>query len=260
MTSLSALQQDFQAYLLGKNKAFEQAVTGPNSTFAKQRLAIYSEAYRLRLVDILKMDFPCLRLWLGDTAFERLGLNYLDRYPSKFFSAREFGRYMAAYLATTEPHNKNSFLTEFAQFERALSETIDSLNANIVTIEDIIAIPPESWPTMRFTLHPAVTSHLLHWNIPDIRKILIEDEIKIARKRFKRPTSWLMWRNNIDVKYKELDEKESFTLKAFAQGMTFEEICQDLMEWLSEEEAAQYIVQFLQRWIPEQIFSTVSLA
>lgn len=258
MTSLTTTLTDFQDYLLGISKNVEQAVKGPSKSFIKKRLAIYREAYQLRLLDILKIDFPCLRPWLGNNAFEKLGLAYIDKYPSRFFSAREFGQYMATYLATTEPYNKNSFLAEFTHFERTLSETIDSPDASIVTVEDVIAIPPDSWPTIHFTLHPAVTLLTLNWNIADIHKALMVDELKIKRRPFKKPASWLIWRNNIDVKYRELDEKETFIIKACSQAMCFEEICQGLVEWLPEHEAAQYIVQFLQVWLPEQLFSRLT--
>lgn len=259
MTSLSHLQNEFQDYLLGNTQAFQHSVTGPSKTFVKQRLAIYSEAYRLRLVDILKIDFPALYQWVGEKAFEKLGRSYLAHYPSRFFSARDFGCYMADFLAVTAPYSKNTFLAELAAFERTLSETIDTPNDTILTINDILAIPMERWAGMRLKLHSAVRIVPLSWNIPAIRHELITHNNKITRRQAKQTTAWLIWRQHINVKYKELDSKENFTINAFTQNKTFEDICTGLMEWLTEEETAPYIVQFLQQWIPEQIFSQVTL-
>lgn len=258
MNTLIDLQRQFQNYLLNTDREFEKAVAAKSKTAAQQRLMIYHEAYRLRLVDILKIDFPGLYQWLGDKKFTKLALNYIEQYPSQFFSAREFGRYLANNLAQAEPYNKDNFLAEFATFERTLSETIDTPNAPLLTPEHVMSIPPESWGTMRLTLHPTVTLLNLHWNIPEIRQALLAEQPKPKRRR--QMGNWLIWRQNIDVRYKALDEKECFIIQKMKAQATFEEICEGLMQWLPEQEAVQYIVRFLQIWLPEQIFSKADLS
>ncbi|CAM4431287.1 MAG: hypothetical protein LEGION0398_MBIBDBAK_01354 [Legionellaceae bacterium] len=258
--SFNTALEEFQNYLLGNDSSIEQAIVSPNKKYANSRLKIYYEAYRLRLTDLLKIDFPCIYQWLGNKNFEKLALYYISKFPSTFFSAREFGKYMPTYLSQTEPYNNNSFLTEFAQFERILSETIDAPNAPIVTINDLAQIAANDWPLLRFSLHPTTTLLLLNWNTPLIRNTLLLEEKKIKAKLLETPTFWLIWRhNNIDIKYIALNEQESFIINAFIEHKTFDEICQGLTQWMSEEAAALYMVQFLQKWLNEQIISTITI-
>lgn len=258
MSDLTTLQQTFQDYLLNKNKLFETEVTGVKKSFIKQRLNIYSEAYRLRLLDVLKTDFPGLSKWLTAAKFTALGFKYIEAYPSKYYSARDFGKQFAEFVTQVSPYNNDAFIAQFAAFERAISENIDESNAPLLTFQQVAAVPPDAWPQMQLTLHPTAKVFTLNWNIPAIRQSLLTNGKKIKRKCLESPVYWLVWRKNLDVHDKQIDEKEFFILQALAQQQTFADLCTGLSDYLPEDETAQYIVSWLQIWLHEQILSTVS--
>ena len=71
MSALSDLQSDFQSFLLDGNERMLSRVTGTAKVSTEQRLAIYYDAYRLRLLEALTSNYPVLRAWIGDEEFEK---------------------------------------------------------------------------------------------------------------------------------------------------------------------------------------------
>ena len=77
-------------------------VVSSAKTSASRRLAIYYDAYRLRLLEALDSNYPILHSWMGDDEFEKLGLAYLDAHPSTHFSIRYFGHRLSEFPASAE--------------------------------------------------------------------------------------------------------------------------------------------------------------
>jgi len=62
--SLRRLQENFQGYLLTPDARMHPHVHGSAQVSAEERLAIYANAYRLRLLEALGTDYPaCTQCW-----------------------------------------------------------------------------------------------------------------------------------------------------------------------------------------------------
>ena len=75
------------------------AVNGTGSLDAAQRIRIYADMYRARLVDVLREDYPRVAASLGDADFAALACRYLTRHPSTHPSVRHVGRRFADWIA-----------------------------------------------------------------------------------------------------------------------------------------------------------------
>ena len=91
MSTLAELQRDFQRHVMHGHERIVDAVESTERVPATTRLAIYSEAYRLRLTDALASTLPRLQQLLGDDEFARIAGEYIDLCPSSFPSIRWFG-------------------------------------------------------------------------------------------------------------------------------------------------------------------------
>ena len=83
------------------------AVNGTGSLDAAQRIRIYADMYRARLVDVLREDYPRVAATVGDADFAALACRYLTRHPSTNPSVRHVGRRFADWIAeeaTVAPH------------------------------------------------------------------------------------------------------------------------------------------------------------
>lgn len=255
MNALHTLQKQFQDYLLGETWDIAESIQAPSTptTFAKKRLSVYGDAYFLRLLGLLKVEFPALYKYVGEEEFETLAYEYLDVFPSRSPTARFVGQYLSRFLAETFPYGQQQpILSELAAFEWALSAALVLPDAPVLTTEILAHIPEPAWPKIRFVIHPSVQRLALHWNIPDIHKDTTTTPIRQTSS-----ASWIIWRKGIMPYYLSLSPEEAWLLREIANGFSFEELCQGLCECLPEDQVANYIVQRLLRWLNEEMLSEI---
>ncbi len=95
---LRELQLDMQRHLLGEESAVTPAIVDAPPLPAADRLAIYRNAYQVRLIDALHETYPVLHGLLGDEAWVELGDAFVAAHPSVFRSIRWYGRELADFL------------------------------------------------------------------------------------------------------------------------------------------------------------------
>ena len=265
MNPLASLQSDFQSFLLQREERLLDRVSGTATVDAQTRVAIYYDAYRLRLLEALDANYPVLHAWVGDDEFEQLGLAYLDAHPSRHFSIRYFGHRLPEFLGT-EAYRERSYLAEMAVLEWALSEAFDAADDEIMQIEDMAGIPPDAWPTMRFRFHSSVRRLNLRWNVPAIWNP-INRNIE-AEKNGEEPTaevpapateeyprSWLIWRQELKTYFRSLPVDEAWAIDTAVAGGTFAEICEALTEWIDAQNVAVHAAGLLKQWITDGLIT-----
>ena len=82
MSHLHDLQRRFQDYLIDGSNQIEQDIVSTDSALAEHRLGAYYNAYRIRLIDALAVDYSALEMHLGRETFEYMALDYLRQHPS----------------------------------------------------------------------------------------------------------------------------------------------------------------------------------
>ncbi len=254
MSRLRELQHHFQDYLLGVSEAIEKDIVGSDSALAEHRLGVYYNAYRIRLIDSLAVDFAALEKCLGREAFENLALDYLQHYPSTHPSVRWFGRHLPDYLASIYRGEDREFLHELASYEWAQSLVFDAADsARLVQLDDMAEIPPEAWPALRFQFKPALRWIDLRWNIPPIENAYdVGGEIP-AKVRSEHPQRWLLWRQALKIHWRSLDVHEAWALEQALDGVDFAGICEGLAEWVDPSQIALVGAGFLKQWISDQL-------
>lgn len=248
MSILQRLQADFQGYIVDLDPRMEGSVVGTAKAGAAQRLGIYAEAYRQRLVEALGKNFPGLAAWLGEQAFDRLGVAYLDRHPSTHFSIRYFGHNLNRFLATDERHRDRPALAEMAAFEWALADAFDAADCPRLGVDDLGVVPPAQWPVMRFRLRHSVRRLDLRWNVPAIRQAIDRKETPPPARAQETPLAWVVWRQDRSTWFRSLAVHEAWALDAAMAGEPFAAICEGLCEWVAAEQVAAEAAGLLKRW------------
>ena len=121
---------------------------------AATRLAVYSNAYRIRLAEALAANVPQLQQLLGAEEFGAVASRYIDEHPSQFASIRWFGDRLAQELERS--HAAQPWLAELARWEWALAASFDAQDATAVGIEALAAVAPDDWGELRLEFHPSV--------------------------------------------------------------------------------------------------------
>lgn len=104
--------------------SWQQQISSEIKTLARDEnlkihlgLPIYARAYRLRVIESLREDFPILSDLLGKE-FNKMAFRYLAKYPPHCANLLELGKDLSSFLA--EDNQELSYLSEVAQFEWAI--------------------------------------------------------------------------------------------------------------------------------------------
>jgi hypothetical protein len=210
-----------------------------------ERLKIYSDAYFLRLRDVLAEDFPRVARMLGQPEFERLVCDYLAADPSTEPSVRHLGRKVADFIRARE--GTPAWLADLAALEWARVDAFDAPDDQTLTLAQLAELDPARWPQMQMS---AVRSlKLLDAKWP-VHRLWLEDEpagvepCAICLRVWRRP--------DFQVLQTPMDAYESAAVAMLLKGSSFAEICQ-VFDALDEQEGAQQAGGLLLRWLEDGI-------
>jgi hypothetical protein len=251
MKRLAATEGRFQDYVVSGTPGIDSEIEGRDALFREQRLAIYRDAYRLRLAEVLATDYGNLHTYLGDDAFDELARAYLAAHPSRFRNVRWFGGKLADFLADEPRYAAHPELAELARFEWALGRAFDARDAASATFEQVASVPPEAWPALRFAAHPALGTMQFRTNAVAIWKLLNHGEDPCAAETLAAPVTWAVWRKEYSPYFRSLDDDEAWALAALVGGSSFGEICAGLCEWVAQDQAAPRAAGLLRGWVEE---------
>lgn len=247
--TLAELQLALQDFLLDKKvDASELTLETPN--FSKQeRLHIYHEAYRLRLIDALRNDYPALETYIGEDEFISLTAEFIAKYPSHHPSLRWLGEKLPDFLRKHAHWQEHIEVVELAEFEWRQVMAFDAADTSLATLDELRTLPPEQWMTLKLELHPSLQLMHCYSNAPTLWNSLTKDKSAVAIELTQEKQAWLMWRENLQVVYRPIDTAEAWALNAFLTQKNFADVCEGLCEWFAAEQVPAQVAQYLQHWI-----------
>ena len=257
---LRELQQDMQRYLLGEASSVTAAIVDAPPLPAAQRLAIYRNAYQVRLIDALHETHPVLHGLLGDEAWIELGQAYVAAHPSVFRSIRWYGRELADFMADCEPYSDAPILSEVARLEWTLSEVFDAADAPSLRRADLSAIEPSAWGSLAFQFHPSLRRLTLSWNAAAVWKAMSRDETPPSPEFSEVPAPWLLWRQDLQNYFRSMNALESAALDAALRGSDFARICEGLSAQLPPQDIPAAAAGLLGAWADSGIISAFASA
>lgn len=246
MSELIKLQEAFQNYLMHSRSDIRNSIQNTAKVSAEQRLAIYGNAYKIRLIEALESNFPVLNAYLGADEFYKLGNLYLNLHPSTFKSIRWFGNHLADLLK--HEYKEQPFLSELAQIEWTMSLAFDAQDSRVVSVSEIHNLPPEAWNTLSFSLHPSASILGLEWNSAAQWKNISENNAPIEWIKGTSPYNLIIWRRNLDIQFCSLSNEESLAIKSIIEGKSFADLCEGLFKWFGEQ-AGMQAASYLKGWI-----------
>lgn len=258
------LQTHFYQYLIAPNntdcaqKEILKHIQHPKSTTtAEQRLKIYYDAYRLRLLECLETDFPNLSVLMGSINFNDMGQAYIQQHPSQHFSIRYFGQYLSAFLKTTQPYAQHGFLAEMAAFEWAQGETLDAEDGESLTPEVLKTYSPEQFPTLCLQFHPSMRILECQWDTPVLALLIEQNQAPREPVQQPSPIHWVLWRKELVCVYRSCTQEEAYALMSMQKGDSFGKLCEGLCQYQNETEVPQMAIQFVLNWLSEGLISGI---
>jgi hypothetical protein len=257
MLSLRELQRAFSAALApggAETAAIDPAllasISGRGALDPAQRLEIYADMYRARLVDVLREDFPRILAILGDEEFGALAARYLVRHPSTHPSVRHVGRRFADFVAgeVSAP-----FLGDLARLEWARVEVFDAPDAEPLSLSDLRSIAPEDWPALEFQPIPACLVIECAW---PVHEIWAAGEAPVSTADVRpEPCTIRVWREGWSVCHAAMGDLERRAFPALQRGEPFGALCAGLEDALASADAAHDVGALLMRWLEDGLLT-----
>ena len=251
--------------LRARQVAFAEAVTalhaepdaarlvtpGPRVT-ATERLGIYRDGYRGRLVECLADDYPAVHHLLGAEAFEAIAHGYIDDHPSRSPNLNAFGRSMPAFLAA----HATPLARDVARLEWALVEAIHAAACPPLAHDRLEHMTAEQWATA--VLVPAASVRVLRFDYP-------ADAYYQAFRNDERPEApaaaptaalvhrreWVVWRTRLTLPMARL-------LETIVSGVPLgEALAASMAE--TDEGAQASVTQWFREWVAGDVFTAVEL-
>jgi hypothetical protein len=245
---------------------FSDAVTGPDEALDAARmlapgarltpletLQIYRDGYRGRLVECLADDYPAVKHLLGESTFEALAQDYVDRHPSRSPNLNAFGRSLPAFLAARSA-STGAFAPELAALEWAIVEAIHAAENPPLTPDRLEHLTPEQWTSA--ILVPAASVRVLRFAHPaDAYYQGFRDDGRPAAPApapsctLVHRRGWVVWRTALSPAMARL-------LEAIVGGAPLGEA---LVTSLSgDDEGTQAsVTQWFQEWVANGVFTAV---
>jgi hypothetical protein len=225
---LAHLQQSFQAHVLQGDAAVVKEIVADERFPTALRLGVYTEAYALRLVEVLGETFPAVQAALGNARFTRLVSDFAREHPSRYRSARAYGESLAQWLASRLTGPRAQGIADLARFEWAVAGAFDAADAAALKPATLAGVSPAQWPALQFGFSPTlrrmtVTSNCVAW-----WKFACAGQSRPSRWRSTCPQQWLIWRQELAVFYRRLSQAESHSLDAALAKASFGQLCEQL--------------------------------
>jgi len=247
--TLAHIQADFFDHLRHGGSRVKALIAGEQQS---RRLAIYYDAYRLRLQEALQENYPQLYRLLGDDVFEHMSDEYLQQHSPKHFSIRYFGDMLSDFLGSRPPYSDQPAMAQLAHFEWLLRTVFDAPDGETLQRDHLQHVAAHQWPAMVFHFHPSMRHAVYNFNIVTIWKAL-EKGIDPPKPTPQPPTHWLVWRYQLRTQFRSLSAQYYDCWQSIAHGDGFSLTCEKLALNYGEQ-AASIAAGFIDSGLQEGLF------
>ncbi len=251
---LNDWQLAVENYLLGDqlqpDEVLHASLLGGPSLSVERGLQIYHNAYRARLLEVLRADFPAVHYWLGDEQFDQLAGDFLRGCPSAHFSLRWLGERFPDYIQQHLVAEQRDELVELARLEWCFTLAFDAADAAPLSLEQMASMPAEEWPGLQVQLLPCVQYLTLTYNSLALWQAAKASAAFPLSQNLPEPVLCLIWRHQLVSRYRSLLPDEATALLGMGlEGLTFAQLCGQLDT--AGEQAPIKAAGWLKQWISE---------
>ncbi len=253
--------------------AVAEVIRPSRSQSSLERLAVYGNAYYLRLLECLREFFPCLVDALGRETFDQFAVAYLQRHPPESYTLQRLADRFAAFLDETRPARDSAwagFVVDLARLESAIEQVFhapgpepdpwpdQNTSATDAAATPLAAQSPAEWTAVaRLTPSPGLTLLAFAWPV---------SSYYTGWKRNEQPP-WpdpqpqylALLRRDYVVRRHELSQGMYEILSGLVQGMTVgQAIAQASLSDLGAELTPQELRDWFFQWTRDRFFASVA--
>ena len=250
--NLKDLQTNFQHILLDAECIFADWVRESARGLSSQdRLDIYHNAYRIRLIDVLLDTFEHTAVYLGDDWFHHLAAAYVQSQYSTYSNIGLYGREFPHFLAEQLADDKE--VSELALMDWKLRRAFDGADSAVMTHDDLQHLATAESGSIRLQPVPTLSISQQHFNTLDIWHAINHDQHPPVVERLLQPIDILIWRKGHSPHFRSLAKIESAAIACVCSGDTLEAIGAALEKDFPDVDVVTEFGVMLHRWLDDEI-------
>ncbi|MCW8963334.1 MAG: DNA-binding domain-containing protein [Gammaproteobacteria bacterium] len=250
--NLRELQTNFQHVLLdseciGADWVRESA----HGLTSRERLDIYHNAYRIRLIDVLWDTFEHTAVYLGDDWFQQLAAAYVLSHQSIHTNIGLYGQEFPRFLAEQLADDKE--VSELALMDWKLRRAFDGADSAVMTHDDLQQLASVESGNPRLQPVPTLSISTQHYNTLDIWHAINQDQQPPVVEQLQQPVDILIWRKGHSPHFRSLTTIESLAIACVCSGDTIDAIGAALEKDFPDVDVTTEFGVMLNRWIGDEI-------
>ncbi len=209
-----------------------------------ERLFIYQEAFKQRMLESFAEDFPRVKEILLEDEFYSLVFSYLKKYPSQYWSLGEVSKNFSLFIESSNLLLNYPFLAQLAELEWLKNLSYLAFDESCFNFEEIGKIPENLLGKLSLKLNKSVFFYQSSWDLEEKQNIYDNKEKYFC----------IIFKNKNNVIKKKISKKQYELLELISKNKTVEEITSQ-MEDINENDMTAWI----HTWVSERIISEVTL-
>lgn len=251
MSALAQLQNEFQNLIVQAHPKAPPWIESRHGASAQVRLNIYHHAYRARLLETLADTFAHTCLYLGETWFEQLALQFVEQTPSTQDNIGLYGGLFPDFLQKTCPQDQD--IAELAELDWTLRRAFDGPDAFVLTKETLAELPPTAWENFVLKAVPTLKVLVHRHNTLEIWQALDQDQTPPASQVLPQTVPVLTWRKGHSPHFRSMNALEHRALALVQGEQTFGTVCEKIQTEFPEVDAAPTAGSLLAAWLQDEI-------
>jgi len=249
---LAELQTNFQDAVFDAECKDRDWIKGSaRGLSSRDRLDIYHNAYRLRLIDVLLDTFEHTSIYLGDDWFNQLAADYVQLHHSTYNNIGLYGKDFPSFLAERFPEDGE--VSELALMDWTLRRAFDGADSSVMTQEDLQQLVSVESTGILLQAVPTMTICTQHFNTLDIWHAINQDQTPPVVEQLPQPIDILIWRKGHSPHFRSLTKIEAIAIDRVCSEGTLDAIGVTLENEFPDVDVATELGVMLHRWLDEEL-------
>ena len=252
----AAIERFQNAIFSGESAMAADDILERGALTARQRIGLYIEGYRLRMLNVVRADYPALLEYFGVDRFDGLAADYVAQNPSTSFNLDRYGAGFAPWLST---HLTDAFAMDLARLESAIAVTFMGPESD--PLEPTMLAEQTADAFGHLVLRPRAAACLLAFDFP-IDGWLMEQRAGNHLPVPSEDQSFLfIYRHNNEVRRESLVVEEFLLLQNLFAGLpvaeAFDKVFSD--PCVNQDLLAPNLQAWFSKWLSRGFFTTSNL-
>ncbi len=244
--SLLELQRGLREHLLA-----DEAEADPG-------LTIYHSAYRARLLAALQEGYAHTRQWAGEEAFEAAACHHIILNPPASWTLDAYGAGFSETLAGLFAGDPE--VGELAWLEWHMSQAFAAPDCPLLDPAALLSGPMAEgdWENMQLEFVTSFAVRTVRTACTALWLGLQEGTAAPEPMLLPQPLTLIVWRKDLSLHFRLLDQAEAAALTALAAGVPFGAVCAELAKGAGSEAAVAQIGGWLGQWLQDGLLSRLA--